>query len=200
MTSSAQARIDETMARIERVVDERLRHEERALAADNAERETARRQKARADAEERRQIQVTYSDSYASFGTAVPEPADDESPRSYRRRLYNRLARKLPSGHELANVRADDISGQAIVFDNFETMLLKAAEQEGLKPSYDNLPSSGELISRVRTDEDTGAKATHWYGRESFIKELGRPAHKVMRVCDPRTQNILWGAPFDRGR
>ena len=56
MTSSAQARIDETLARIERVIDQRLQNEEQALAADNAEREAARRQKARADAEERRRI------------------------------------------------------------------------------------------------------------------------------------------------
>ena len=187
------------MARIERVIDQRLQNEEQALAADNAEREAARRQKARADAEERRQIQVAYSDSYASFGTAVPEPADDELPRSYRRRLYNRLARKLPSNHELANVRADDISGQAIVFDNFESMLLKAAEQEGLKPSISNLPSDGTLVARQRVG-DMGEKSTEYYGTRSFIADLSRPAQRVVRIVDPKKGIVLQGPDFPRAR
>ena len=56
MTSPAQKRIDASMARLDSILDQRLQHEERELAADNADREAARRQRQRDNAEQRRQI------------------------------------------------------------------------------------------------------------------------------------------------
>jgi hypothetical protein len=197
MTSPAQARIDASMARLDSILDQRLRREEQELAADNADREAARRQRQRDNAEQRRQIQVTYADAFASFGTDVPAPADDEGPSAYRRRLYNRLARRLPSGHELADVRADDLGSQAVVFDNFETALLKAAEQEGLKPSFSNLPSDGTLVARQRVG-DMGEKSTEYYGTRSFIADLSRPAQRVVRIVDPNKGIVLQGPDFPR--
>jgi hypothetical protein len=197
MPTPAQARIDASMQRLDHVIDQRLRREEQALAADNADREAARRQRQRDNAEQRRQIQVTYSDAFASFGSDVPAPADDESPARYRVRLFNRLARRLPESHEWASTRADDLPlGPAM--DNIEAMIIHAAKAEGERPSFDNLPSSGELISRVRTDEDSGAKATHWYGRESFVKQLSTPAQNVLRIMNPRTGEVLAGPVFPR--
>jgi hypothetical protein len=197
MPTPAQARIDASMQRLDHVIDQRLRREEQALAAENADQLRANAQQAREDAERRRMIVAKFDDAFASFSTETPQAREDEAPGDYRRRLFERLRRRLPDSHDLANIRADELpSGQPYL--NFERLIIDAAKAEGERPSFDNLPPSGELISRIRTDEDTGAKATHWYGRESFIKELGRPAHKVMRVCDPRTQNILWGAPFSR--
>ena len=69
---------------------------------------------------------------------------DDEAPARYRSRLFNRLARRLASYHELASIRADDVSSSPVVFRNFEQMLLDAATQQGLKPSTENLPANGE--------------------------------------------------------
>ena len=54
-----------------------------------------------------------------------PEAADDEAPSRYRARLFNRLATRLPSDHDLAQLRADDLGSQPIVFDNFEAELIK---------------------------------------------------------------------------
>ena len=68
---------------------------------------------------------------------------------------------------------SDDISSQPIVFGNFEAMLLQAATAEGERPSIDNLPSDGSLVSRVRTD-DMGEKSINWYGRSSFIADMSR--------------------------
>ena len=90
------------------------------------------------------------------------------------------------------DIRADDLpSGQAYL--NFEQMIIDAAKAEGEHPSFDNLPPSGELISRVRTDEDTDAKATHCFGKESFIKSLGREGRRVVRIVHP-VHGALWGA------
>ena len=147
--SAVQARFDETLNRADDLLRERLRREEQELARQDASLEEARRQRQRANAEERRQIAGVYDDAFRSFGTTVPEPADDEAPAAYRKRLFNRLARKLAPDHDLARVRADDVSGQPIVFDNFETLLLQAAQREGEQPSVENLPATGELVSRV---------------------------------------------------
>jgi hypothetical protein len=59
--------------------------------------------------------------------------------------------RKLPSGHSLADVRADDIPGGAAA-RNFEQMLLAAVKLEAANPSAANLPASGELIRRDVVD------------------------------------------------
>jgi hypothetical protein len=123
---------------------------------------------------------------------------DDESPSAYRARLFNRLARRLPPGHELSEIRADSISHEPVVFANFEKMLLRAATAEGQTPSHANLPEDGSLISRNRVDSETGEKHLDWYGRESFIRDIGRPGHRVLRIIDPKTRSVLFGAPLDR--
>jgi hypothetical protein len=106
------------------------------------------------------------------------------------------LARKLPTSHDLADLRADDLGSSALVFDNFEQLLLDAAKAEDFKPSYDNLPSDGSLIARVRTDENN-AKWTEYFGRQSFIKDLGRPGRRVARIVHP-SLGALWGQAFSR--
>jgi hypothetical protein len=54
------------------------------------------------------------------------------------------------------------------------------------------------LIARNRVDEATGEKHVDWYGRESFIRDMGRPGHRVLRIIDPKTRSVLFGAPMDR--
>jgi hypothetical protein len=197
---SLQARYDETMSRADALLREKLRREEQALAAEDAEREDARRQRQRNNAEERREIGARYADAFQSFGTEPPMPLDDEAPQRFRGRLFNRLARKLPPDHELATVRADDLGFSATAYNNFEAMLLTAAKAEGLKPSFDNLPPSGELVQRVMVDPDTGERSIQWHGRDSFIKQMSRGGHRVLRVIDPKTRSVLFGAPFDVAR
>jgi hypothetical protein len=195
--ASATARFDETLSRLDSVLDRSMRRVEAIEERQDAEREDARRQRMRDNAEQRRGIQATYADAFQSFGTEVPAPVDDEAPSRYRARLFNRLARRLASGHELADIRADDLGGSPVVFDNFEKMLLDAAKAEGASPSFDNLPPSGELVARHRTD-DMNAKVTEWYGRDSFIKSMGRPGRPVERIIDRKTGNPIWGRAFDR--
>jgi hypothetical protein len=197
--ASATARFDETLARLDSVLDGQVRRVEAVEARIAAEREEARRQRMRDASEQRRGIQATYADAFQSFGTEVPPPIDDEAPARYRARLYNRLARRLPSGHELAEIRADDLGGQEIVFDNFEKLLLDAAKAEGARPSIDNLPSDGSLVMRVRTD-DLNGKSINFYGKESFIKSMGRPGRKVRAIVDRRSNSVIWGKPLSQAR
>lgn len=198
MASAVQQRFDNTLSRIDSVLDAQVTRLEKIEAEQAAEREEARRQRQRANAEQRREIQSRYDSAFRSFGTEVPAPVDDEAPSAYRSRLFNRLGRKLSPDHELASIRADDLGNQPQVFDNFEEMIIAAAKAEGERPSQENLPPNGEIIARHRTDSDTGSKVTEFFGRESFIKDLTRPGRKVLRLIDPNSRTVIWGRPLDR--
>jgi hypothetical protein len=191
--SAVQARFDETLRRADDLLRERLRREEQELARQDASLEEARRQRQRANAEARRQIAGVYDDAFRSFGTEVPAAVDDEAPAAYRRRLFNRLARKLAPDHDLARVRADDVSAQPIVFDNFEALIIEAAKREGAKPSFDNLPPSGEMVARHRQD-DMGQRVTEFFGRESFLKSMGREGRRVAAIYDRNSGQAIWQA------
>jgi hypothetical protein len=125
--------------------------------------------------------------------TEVPAAVDDESPSRYRARLFNRLARRLPGGHDLADVRADDVSAQPIVFDNFEALIIEAAKREGAKPSVENLPPDGTLVARHRQD-DMGQRVTEFFGRESFLKSMGREGRRVAAIYDRNSGQAIWQA------
>jgi hypothetical protein len=194
--SDIRERFDSTMARADRVLAERLKREIAAQEAEDAARADEVREKARADVEKRRMVAAKFDEAFRAFAVETPQARDDESPGQYRRRLFSRLQRKLPDSHDLVDIRADDLpSGQAYL--NFEQMIIDAAKAEGFKPSVDNLPPSGELISRIRVDADTGAKETHWFGKESFIKSLGREGRRVARIVHP-VHGAIWGAPFSK--
>ena len=188
-TAALQSQIE----RLDRIINRRADEEEAALKRADASLEEARRARQREHAEQRRVIAEVYDDAFRSFGTEVPAAVDDEAPAAYRRRLFNRLARKLPSGHDLADVRADDVSGQPIVFDNFEALIIEAAKREGAKPSIDNLPSDGTMVARHRSD-DTGTRFTEFFGRESFLKSMGREGRRVAAIYDRNSGQAIWQA------
>jgi hypothetical protein len=179
------------------MIDRRVADEEAQHRADAAERMMAERERAREDAESRREIQARYADAFSAFGSQAPAPVDDERPGQYRKRLFDSLQRKLPLTHDLAMIRSDElVSGPAR--RNFEAMLLEAAKSEGEAPSPENLPRDGSMVTRVRVDPDSGQRRTEFFGRRSFIHDLSMAPKTVVRIVDPRTQNVLFGAPFDR--
>ncbi len=197
--SALQSRYDETMSRADGLLREKLRREEAELAQQDAEREREAADRARRYAERRREIQAAYSDSFASFGTEVPAPVDDELPSEYRRRLFTRLQCKLPSDHSLADIRSDDLRALTkTAFEIFERQMLDAAKQEGERPSASNLPADGSLISRTRVDPDTGEKHIDWYGARSFIADMSRGGRRVLRFLNPRDGSVLMGPPFSK--
>jgi hypothetical protein len=147
-------------------------------------------------AEARTEIASLYADAYRSFGSEPPMALDDEPPSRYRARLFNRLVRRLPQNHEWSSTRADDIpAGPAM--DNIEAMVIAAALLEGQRPSQENLPPSGELISRNRVDAATGERMTEFFGRESFIKSMGREGRKLLHIKNPASGAVLWGRALE---
>jgi hypothetical protein len=185
--------------RLSAMINARAEREELQLREDRAECMRAEREQAREDAERRREIQARYADSFSAFGTLVPPPLDNERPGRYRQRLFDSLQHKLPPNHDLAMVRSDELSS-APARRNFEQMLLEAAVAEGDKPSFANLPRDGSMVTRVRTDPDSGHKRTEYYGRRSFIHDLSMEPKRVVRIVDPKSQKVIWGPEFPSAR
>jgi hypothetical protein len=195
MSATAQAKFNDTLARLDAVLEQRTRREEQEQARADADLETARRARMRANAEACREIQALYSDAFRSFNVEVPMPVDGQAPAAFRKMLFNRIVRKLPEANEWAGTRADDIPlGPAM--DNIEALVLEAAKVEGEKPSFDNLPDTG-MVMRVRTDANTGTKYNEFFGRESFVKSMGREGRKVLHIKNPQTGSVLWGKPIE---
>jgi hypothetical protein len=63
----------------------------------------------------------------------------------------------------------------------YERAIMAAAKLQAESPHRSTLPPKGQFESRVRTD-DGGRKERVWFGRESFIKGLGRPGRKVAAI------------------
>jgi hypothetical protein len=110
-------------------------------------------------------------------------------------RFWKRNGRSRHSGRPRRRAPFDDLGSQPIVFDNFETELIKAATAEGASPSFENLPDDGSLVARHRTD-DMGQRVTEFFGPSSFIRGMGRPGRQVERIVDRRTGQAIWGRPF----
>jgi hypothetical protein len=195
--SAAEDRINRSMNRFDLVsgaLAMRLQQQIRADAAAEAEEE---RDRLRRNAERCRQLQERYDSSFAAFGKRSPPPKADAKPRSYRTDLFRTAAAMLPSTNELTKLTRDDLEDLPNgAFTNFENDLIEALAAEGEKPSRENTPADGSLIARHRTDDATGLRSTEWYGRRSFIADMGRPGRRVLRIVNPKTGDVLLGRPF----
>jgi hypothetical protein len=195
MSAAVQQRLDATLSRADEVLRERLRREVAELEREKAARADAARARYRADADDCRQIAARYDGGFGAFGTETPQARDGEDPDNFRYRLFRRLLKRLPDDHSLQGVDPSELP--PIALDNLEAQLIREAAAEGAAPSEANLPQSGEMISRTRVDDMNG-KSVEWFGKESFIKSLSRPGRRVLRICDPRSGNVLFGPSFHR--
>jgi hypothetical protein len=88
--------------------------------------------------------------------------------------LFRSLQDRLSPRHRLYAIEARRLDGDAI--KTLEPMLHEAARAEGHTPSFENLPRDGSMVSRERIEPQTNHRQVEWFGRESFIKAMSRPA------------------------
>jgi hypothetical protein len=188
--SDVRDRIHGSANRVDNLLNVLGRREIERQAAEDAAAMMAEREQAFADSEKKRVFQSRYDEAFAAFGTRAPAPVEGERAGVYRKRLYEHLRRKLPSDHEWASVRADDIPPSAA--SQIERLVISAAMAEGLRPSEANLPRDGSLLRRDTVDDMSGQRTINWAGQESFIKGLSRPGQRVVRFFNPRTGQTVW--------
>ena len=68
------------------------------------------------------------------------------------------------------------------VVPKFSEMMRAAVERNLYRT--DNM-EEGELRQVLETDSNTGAKIRSWIGPTSFVKEMGRPCRRVVRINAP---------------
>jgi hypothetical protein len=196
-------RVDRVGRRVDLVVDthfeEARRRAKELRRSDDAGRESeerARRDRARRWDQSGANYQAAYDPIYGKFGEKAPARVADETPKRYRRKLFRGLQDKLPDGHDLIKVNADELDSDII--DQFEQMLFEAVQRESETPSGSNLPDDvyDARAKHERTDAATGLRKIEFAAKESFIKSLSRPGRKVLRLVDPTGPRVLWGAPW----
>jgi hypothetical protein len=53
----------------------------------------------------------------------------------------------------------------------------------------------GEMRAVMVTDENTGMKIREWIGPDSFVKAMGRPCRRVVRINAPATTALYSAVP-----
>ena len=180
-------------ARIMRRINDR---NEAQFRADEASEREARRTEARKHADACRRHAERYADAFEAHGQQPPPPVDGDYPGDYRRRLLQRLIDKLPQSERWHDAKADDLGSDLIAA--IEAEVLEAAKREGERPSPENFPNDGTLIARHRVD-DMGQRTTEYFGKRSFIADMGLPGKRVVAFHTPRG-SVLCGGGFRPGQ
>jgi hypothetical protein len=172
---------------------EQARRDVKAMRRADALDAEERRDKARKDRARCLDHQTRYDAVFAKHGSRAPSAVADDAPPDYRRRLFAIGQSMLPTGHALTDFDPNDIDGTAII--PLEGQLLQALDRESEEPTGDNLPE-GAPREVTKIDSATGLKKTEFFGKRSFIADLGRPGRRVARIVHVPTSRVLWGAQF----
>jgi hypothetical protein len=134
--------------------------------------------------------QSRWDSTFAALGRSAPARRADESGTDYLRRL-SRVGRKyIPRGEQIAQVDFDELP-DAVVPKFAE--LMRAAVGRNITRTDNMQP--GEMRSVLVTDENTGQQIREWIGPDSFVKEMGRPCRRVLRINAPATTALYSATP-----
>jgi hypothetical protein len=128
---------------------------------------------------------------FAEWGERAKPRVDGEDPEDYRRNQCVRIkkllpysddkpAPDLPSFRELRSLKLWGLDRNG--FEAVEPMIYRAA---AVAYARDDTVPAGEMREVTKVDPVTGAKEIRFYGRRSFIADLGRPGRRaVIRTPD----------------
>jgi hypothetical protein len=126
-------------------------------------------------------VQEDWDATFAKLGRSAPAQRADELTTDYQRRLA-RVGRKyIPAAEEIARVRFDYTMPDGVV-PKFSEMMRAAVERNLYRT--DNM-EPGEMRPVLETDPNTGAKIRSWIGPTSFVKDMGLPCRRVVRINAP---------------
>jgi len=108
---------------------------------------------------------------FSGFGKHAPRPMEGEDLLDYRKRLATTLKTHSPRWKtSKLNGLPDD------VFSNIEGQIYDDAAMAAANPID---LAAGELRMVTKIDPSTGVRSNIFYGKESFVKKLGRPGRRV---------------------
>jgi hypothetical protein len=108
---------------------------------------------------------------FAGFGERAPRPLEGEGLGDYRRRLATKLKKHSSMWK---GVKLSALPDEA--FGPIETQIYSDATTAAANPVD---LEAGELRAVTKINPTTGGRETVFYGRESFVKSMGRPGRRV---------------------
>ena len=108
---------------------------------------------------------------FSGFGQRAPRPLEGESLIGYRKRLATKLKSYSPVWK---NVKFSQLPDEA--FGIAETQVYSDAAVAAANPMD---LEAGELRMVTKIDPATGVRSNVFYGKESFVKQMGRPGRRV---------------------
>jgi hypothetical protein len=122
-----------------------------------------------------RVYQARADSVFQEWGFRAPAPVIGQDPEDYRRDLAVKAKEQLPYGHELRKIKLWKLPKDT--FEVFEPQVYAACREAASRP--DSVPP-GEMREVVRINPQNGHKEIHFLGRESFVREMGRPGRRVV--------------------
>jgi len=108
---------------------------------------------------------------FSGFGTRAPRPLEGESLTDYRKRLATKLKGHSTTWKGVKLSRLDDDT-----FNIAESAIYADATTAAANPVD---LEAGELRPVTKIDPTTGVRQIVFYGKESFVKGMGRPGRRV---------------------
>jgi Uncharacterized protein conserved in bacteria (DUF2213) len=118
--------------------------------------------------------QAKADDVFGAFGKRAPFPLTGEDVLAYRKRLIAGLKEHSPRWKDVDIIKLDEVTFANVERDVLNEALLAAMRPTDLKP--------GELRPHIKTDSNTGMRRTEFFGPNSFIAQLKRPARYVTHI------------------
>jgi hypothetical protein len=110
---------------------------------------------------------------FQAFGEDAPAPMSGEQPQDYRIRLAGRLLRYST---DLKGIDLQAI-GDSTAFKAVEDKIYADALRESGRHS--DVPE-GQLREVTTVDRATGVRMTHFYGRNTFFRQMSRPRGRLV--------------------
>jgi hypothetical protein len=108
---------------------------------------------------------------FSGFGQRAPRPLEGESLIDYRKRLASKLKGHSNTWKKAKFSRMDDDTFEIAEAAVYADATAAAANPIDLK--------AGELRMVTKVDPTTGLRTNVFYGKESFVKGMGRPGRRV---------------------
>jgi hypothetical protein len=108
---------------------------------------------------------------FQGFGKHAPRPLEGEDVMDYRKRLAKDLKIHSPRWSKTKFSRMDDETFGQIEEQVYADATTAAANPVDLE--------AGELRMVTKVDPATGMRSNVFYGKESFVKQMGRPGRRV---------------------
>lgn len=108
---------------------------------------------------------------FAGFGERAPRPLEGESLFDYRKRLATRLKKHSPTWNKVKFSELPESAFKIAEDTVYNDAISAAANPVDL--------AAGELRMVTKIDPTTGVRSNVFYGKESFVKNMGRPGRRV---------------------